>query len=78
MSSSVLDAATLLPLVCVYANDDAIDALTSVTLGFLTMSRLRRELFLNHCLLLYMRAAGPVSPLEAMYWFVELVRSFVS
>ena len=39
------------------------------------MSHLRKELFLNHSLLQYMLVVGLVSPLEAMYWSVELVRS---
>ena len=40
------------------------------------MSHLRKELFLSHSLLEYMLVGGLVSPLEAMCWSVELVRSF--
>ena len=39
------------------------------------MYHLRKELSLNHSLLQYMLVVGLVSPLEAMYWFAELVRS---
>ena len=47
----------------------------SIPSGFLIMSHLRKELFLSHSLLQYMLVAGLVSPLEATYWSVELVRS---
>ena len=57
-------------------DDDTIDECSnSIPSGFLIMCHLRKELFLNHSLLQYMLVVGLVSPLEAMYWSVELVRS---
>ena len=45
--------------------------------GFLTMCPLRKELFLNLCLLQSMLVAELGSLLEAMFWSVELVRGYM-